>query len=236
MLRVSDGSGASVALELWEVPPAGLALILQREPPGLSIGCVLLSDTRVTLGVLGEPFLVESQREITAFGGWRAYTASLSSSLSAPPTLGCVTLPAACPYPFSFPLQSTALIMVDMQLDFCSSGGFGAALGNDVSQLRGASHWTVHRSRHFETNNPRGRLHTVGSRPPDSSSRLQAAGCAHAGVARARPERLPLLQAHQRATQRGFAHRRRCRRRHGAHPHPRRAWQRAAARAGAAGG
>jgi hypothetical protein len=27
----------------------------------------------VVLGVLGEPFLCEGRREITAFGGWRAY-------------------------------------------------------------------------------------------------------------------------------------------------------------------
>jgi hypothetical protein len=30
----------------------------------------------MVLGVLGEPFLCEGQREITAFGGWRAYVAS----------------------------------------------------------------------------------------------------------------------------------------------------------------
>ena len=28
------------------------------------------------LGVLGEPLLYEGQREITSYGGWRAYTAS----------------------------------------------------------------------------------------------------------------------------------------------------------------
>ena len=75
MLR-TPGEGTSVALELWDVPLAGLASILQDEPPGLSIGKVLLQDGSVVLGVLGEPFLCEGQREITEFGGWRAYTAS----------------------------------------------------------------------------------------------------------------------------------------------------------------
>jgi hypothetical protein len=70
---------ASVALELWAVPLAGLASILQNEPPGLAIGKVLLKDGSVVLGVLGEPFLCEGQREITAFGGWRAYVAAKSS-------------------------------------------------------------------------------------------------------------------------------------------------------------
>ena len=75
MLR-TPGAGARVALELWDVPLAGLASILQNEPPGLAIGKVVLKDGSVVLGVLGEPFLCEGQREITAFGGWRAYTAA----------------------------------------------------------------------------------------------------------------------------------------------------------------
>ena len=75
MQRVRSG-GTRVALELWDVPLAGLASILQSEPPGLSIGKVLLKDGSVVLGVLGEPFLCEGQREITSFGGWRAYTAA----------------------------------------------------------------------------------------------------------------------------------------------------------------
>jgi hypothetical protein len=75
MLR-TPGAGTSVALELWEVPVAGLAKILLNEPPGLAIGKVVLQDGGVVLGVLGEPFLCEGQREITEFGGWRAYIAT----------------------------------------------------------------------------------------------------------------------------------------------------------------
>jgi hypothetical protein len=75
MLRTS-GAGTRVALELWAVPIAGLARLLQSEPPGLAIGKVVLKDGSIVLGVLGEPFLCEGEREITEFGGWRAYTAS----------------------------------------------------------------------------------------------------------------------------------------------------------------
>ena len=78
MQRVPSG-GTRVALELWAVPPAGLASILQNEPPGLAIGKVVLTDGSVVLGVLGEPFLCEGQREITAYGGWRAYMAARQS-------------------------------------------------------------------------------------------------------------------------------------------------------------
>lgn len=76
MIRTSDGSGTAVALEVWQVPAAGLATVLSQEPAGLCIGKVQLSDGSTVLGVLGEPFLVEGQREITEHGGWRAYTAA----------------------------------------------------------------------------------------------------------------------------------------------------------------
>ena len=78
MLRVTTG-GAPVAVEVWAVPPVGLAAILTQEPPGLCIGKVKLADGSQVLGVLGEPALCEGQKEITSFGGWRAYAACRSS-------------------------------------------------------------------------------------------------------------------------------------------------------------
>jgi hypothetical protein len=79
MLR-TPGEGTSVALEVWEVPVEGLASILLSEPPGLAIGKVVLRDSSIVLGVLGEPFLCQGKREITAHGGWRAYIASKGSA------------------------------------------------------------------------------------------------------------------------------------------------------------
>jgi len=75
MVRVSDG-GVPIAVEVWALPPAGLAQILQQEPPGLSIGKVRLADGSEVLGVLGEPILCDGQKEITAHRGWRAYKAT----------------------------------------------------------------------------------------------------------------------------------------------------------------
>jgi hypothetical protein len=75
MIR-TPGEGARIALELWQVPVDGLASLLMSEPPGLAIGKVVLRDGSIVLGVLGEPFLCDGQREITSYGGWRAYIAT----------------------------------------------------------------------------------------------------------------------------------------------------------------
>lgn len=78
MVRVSSG-GVAVALEVWQVPPAGLVQVLLQEPPGLSIGKVTLAKGDTVLGVLGEPILCEGQREISTYGGWRAYRVNYSA-------------------------------------------------------------------------------------------------------------------------------------------------------------
>lgn len=39
----------------------------------------------------------------------------------------------AQPYAYSYPLPKTALLIIDMQNDFCASGGFGELLGNDIA-------------------------------------------------------------------------------------------------------
>jgi carbamate kinase len=78
MIRVADGSGAAIQVEVWSVPAAGLAGILLNEPSGLTVGKVWLADGSTVLGVLSENALLDGQREITAYGGWRGYIKSRS--------------------------------------------------------------------------------------------------------------------------------------------------------------
>lgn len=72
MQRVATG-GTAIAVEIWSVPAIGMATLLSLEPPGLCIGKVRLSTGEEVLGVLGEALLCEGQKDITAWGGWRAY-------------------------------------------------------------------------------------------------------------------------------------------------------------------
>ncbi|MBD1567304.1 glutamyl-tRNA amidotransferase [Vibrio sp. SA48] len=77
MIRTIEENN-SVDLEIWALPMAAFATVLSNEPAGLSIGKVKLADGSEILGVLGEPCLVEGQKEITHTGGWRKYTEALS--------------------------------------------------------------------------------------------------------------------------------------------------------------
>ena len=73
MQRVAT-DGAAILLEVWAVPSAGIATILLQEPPGLCIGKVRLGNGTEVLGVLGEAVVCLGRRDITPWGGWRAYS------------------------------------------------------------------------------------------------------------------------------------------------------------------
>jgi allophanate hydrolase len=75
MLRVAAGTGASIVLEIWTLPAAAFGKFVAAIPPPLSIGTVRLADGRGVKGFIVEPADIDSARDISAFGGWRAFVA-----------------------------------------------------------------------------------------------------------------------------------------------------------------
>jgi allophanate hydrolase len=75
MLRVAAGSGSAIELELWALSAASFGKFVAAIPPPLSIGTVRLADGRGVKGFLVEPADVGGARDISSFGGWRAFMA-----------------------------------------------------------------------------------------------------------------------------------------------------------------
>lgn len=74
LIRVAR-DGAAVACEVWELPAATFGSFVAGIPEPLGIGTVTLADGSSASGFICEPIGVEGARDITVFGGWRAYLA-----------------------------------------------------------------------------------------------------------------------------------------------------------------
>jgi allophanate hydrolase len=78
MVRVDKGDGAAIELEVWAMSAQAFGTFVGAIPPPLGIGTVLLEDGTSVKGFLCEPIALVGARDITRFGGWRAYLASLT--------------------------------------------------------------------------------------------------------------------------------------------------------------
>jgi allophanate hydrolase len=74
-----SADGAAIAVEVWAMPMAAVGSFLALIPPPLGLGSIELADGRFVHGFVCEAHALQGARDITAFGGWRAYVASLSS-------------------------------------------------------------------------------------------------------------------------------------------------------------
>lgn len=70
-------SGASIQLELWDIPSTHFGSFVAGIPAPLGIGTVTLLDGTEVKGFICEPYALEDALDITAFGGWVHYLASL---------------------------------------------------------------------------------------------------------------------------------------------------------------
>jgi allophanate hydrolase len=79
MQRVEAGKGAAITLEVWSLSAAAFGKFVAAVPPPLSIGTVRLADGRSVKGFLVESAGLSGARDISSFGGWRAYMAEAAA-------------------------------------------------------------------------------------------------------------------------------------------------------------
>jgi allophanate hydrolase len=73
LVRVAPGTGGFIEVEVWSLNPAAFGSFVAAIPPPLGIGTLALSDGSSVKGFLCESVALQEARDITAFGGWRAY-------------------------------------------------------------------------------------------------------------------------------------------------------------------
>lgn len=77
LVRVGDdGGGAAIEVEVWRLAPAALGSFVAALATPMAIGHLELADGRWVTGFVVEPYALAGAREITGFGGWRAYRAT----------------------------------------------------------------------------------------------------------------------------------------------------------------
>jgi len=80
LMRVGDGEGFEIATEVWALSPEGLGLFLAGVPAPLGLGTTRLADGTTPKGFIVEAQGIVGAEDISAFGGWRKYVASLSGA------------------------------------------------------------------------------------------------------------------------------------------------------------
>jgi allophanate hydrolase len=74
LMRVGgDQSGAAIAVEVWDMPLAEVGAFLALIPPPLGLGSLELADGRWVHGFVCEAHALVGARDVTAYGGWRAF-------------------------------------------------------------------------------------------------------------------------------------------------------------------
>ncbi|ROO85834.1 allophanate hydrolase [Actinocorallia herbida] len=76
LVRVPE-DGSAIEAEVWALPPEGLGAFLAALPRPMALGSVELADGTSVPGFLCEPSALTDAADITSFGGWRPYLASL---------------------------------------------------------------------------------------------------------------------------------------------------------------
>jgi allophanate hydrolase len=76
LLRVASRQGRAIEVEIWALRTEQFGRFIAAVPSPLSIGTVELADGRTAKGFLVEAAAVAGARDISSFGGWRAFLAA----------------------------------------------------------------------------------------------------------------------------------------------------------------
>jgi allophanate hydrolase len=75
VVRAPGFAGPGLEVEVWALAPATFGRFVARIPAPLGIGKLKLADGAVVNGFICEGIGVADARDITAYGGWRAWLA-----------------------------------------------------------------------------------------------------------------------------------------------------------------
>ena len=73
LVRSADAAGAAISVELWALSTAAFGRFVAALPAPMGIGKVTLADGTEHPGFLCEAYALEGAKDITGYGGWRAY-------------------------------------------------------------------------------------------------------------------------------------------------------------------
>ena len=74
LVRFAAG-GAAIEVEVWDVPEAAVGSFLAMVKWPLAVGSIELADGRWVHGFVCDAEAAVGARDISAFGGWRAFLA-----------------------------------------------------------------------------------------------------------------------------------------------------------------
>lgn len=76
LLRVAANEGASIKAEVWSLDPAGFGQFVAAIPAPLGIGTLSFTDGTNCKGFLAEAEALKGAKDVSSFGGWRAFVAA----------------------------------------------------------------------------------------------------------------------------------------------------------------
>jgi allophanate hydrolase len=78
LMRVASGTGTMIATEVWAISAQGFGEFVTGIPAPLGIGTTRLADGTTPKGFIVEAEGIVGAKDVSEFGGWRSYIASLT--------------------------------------------------------------------------------------------------------------------------------------------------------------